>query len=237
MSEKESHQHLSSENNSSNPSGEQEAEITLTSLVCDTCFGDNLYRSIGIRSCLRCKQAFCLHFCSKADPCHFCVNCFSDLSVSISDPEVQVIEHYNPATNKTTRYERHPRGRRIKLGGEGYLFALRIFQDMNDAEQDMFVEFYRAILGFLLSEQEAKRAEKAHKAAGVKQHGGEVKLGTAVGTPAPIKTTVTNINKTTVSKQNKAREQAKAALFAMYKGKLSMEQIDQMLNAQVQGKN
>lgn len=219
-------QDLSSENNFSDPSESPD----LTSLVCDTCFGDNLLKCVGIQKCLRCEKAFCIHLASKADPCHFCVNCFSDLKVTISDPEVQVIEHYNPATNQTVRFERHPRGRRIKLEGGGYFFAQRMIEQMNDAEREMFIEHHRAMLGLLLNENEIKRAEKAHKAAGVKTP------STTLSSPAAVpvvKTTVTRTTRTTVSKQDKAREQAKAALFAMYKGVLSMEQIDQMLNAQM----
>ena len=145
---------------------------------------------------------------------------------------MQTIEHYNPVTNKTIRFQRQPRGKRITLGGDGYLFACRLIQTLSNAELDMIAEYHRAMLGLIVNEQEIKKAEKAHKVAGVKIPTPSTILSTPKGV---AKTTVTSTTKTTVSKMSKAREQAKAALFAMYKGVLTMEQIDALLDAQKAG--
>src|SRR5215472_5341412 len=94
--------------------GEPKKEIHLSSNVCDTCLNDNLLKNVSIIKCIKCAQAFCIHYASNFDA-QYCVDCMSDLSVT-KESISKTYEHYNELTDTVTKYSR--RARQIKVEGQ-----------------------------------------------------------------------------------------------------------------------
>lgn len=200
------------------PEQAQEGSEVLGSHVCDTCTGDNLLKSIGILKCAKCRNPFCIHFASKYDPAHFCVSCGSEieLSSSIVTKEYKH-ERYDEETDtiSTTMYTR--RAKEYKLAGETWMFNQRRVRDLTDAELDIAIEFHRQYLQLLCADQDRRRAEKAHRNAGVKF---QMPSGITSTT-----STVVETKKTTVVKTDKAKAQAAAAFSVLLAQGMTMEDI------------
>jgi hypothetical protein len=186
---------------------EEEAEgpEVLGSHVCDTCIGDNLLKSCGIRKCARCENPFCVHYACKADPLTYCVTCMSQIELTRSIC-TKTYEHFDEVTDTLKRYTR--RAREIHLAGEDWMFAQRRVNTLTDAELDMVIEYHRQYLQLLCGDQERRKTEKAHRNAGIKMQ---------FPSAAVTTTTVTTTKKTSTVKLDRQKEQA-AALLAQLLG-------------------
>lgn len=142
---------------------EKEGPEVLGSHACDICMGDNLLRDVGIKSCARCLNPYCLHFASKVDPLHYCVSCMSAIELTRS-VVTKTYEHYDEITDTLRTYSR--KARDIKMSGDDWMFAQRRIRSMTDAEGMLATEFHRNYLMLLIDDQERRRNEKAHRNAG-----------------------------------------------------------------------
>lgn len=182
---------------------ELEGPEVVGSHVCDTCIGDNLLKSCGIRTCARCLNPFCIHFASKVDSLTYCVSCMSAIELTRSIV-TKTYEHYNEETDVIRSYTR--RAREIKLEGDDWMFAQRRIATLSDAELDMVIEYHRQYLMLLCNEQERRRMERMHRNASVKY---------VVPTASATTTTVTTTKKTKTVKLDKQKEKAAAMLSAL----------------------
>lgn len=197
---------------------EPEGPEVLGTHVCDVCMHDNLLKITGIRKCVRCQNPFCIHFASNVDPLCYCVSCMSDLTHT-EQIVTKTYESYNEQTDKVRTYSR--RARQIVMGGLDWLFAQRKIKEMTDPELEMAIEYHRLLAQEMLSESERRRAEKAHRYAGVK-----VVLPSAT---TQTTTTVTASKKTTTTTSNKKLAQAQALISSLMAGGMSPDQIAAIL--------
>jgi hypothetical protein len=131
--------------------------------VCSVCLSDNLLRSVGIRRCARCMEPFCLHSASIYDAVCYCTYCFNDLTIERS-VLTKTTEIRDEGTNILLRaYNR--KAVRTTLGGADWLFEQRRINDMSDEELIVAIEYHRQDLNLLITEQDRRRAEKAHRLA------------------------------------------------------------------------
>jgi 23S rRNA maturation mini-RNase III len=195
----------------------QPEEAHIGSNVCDVCIHDNLLKTVGIQTCHRCYNPYCIHFASKADALHYCVSCLSDLQLT-TETVSQITEHYNEKTDKIYRYVRN--AKRIEMGGLDWLFVQRKIKDMSDAEVDMLIEYHRQYCQLLLDDMERRRNEKTHRFAGVKI------VPTSATTTTSTVTTTTK--KSTTTKSNKAQAQVEALMSTLL-GSMSLDQISALL--------
>lgn len=179
---------------------EVEGPEILGSQVCDICVGDNLLKNVGIRTCARCRNPFCIHFSCKVDPLTYCVSCMSQIELTRS-VVTKTIEHYDEVTDTLRTYTR--RAREIKLSGDDWMFAQRRVKDLSDDELDMVVEYHRQYLQLLCDDAERRRMEKAHRNANVKF---------VIPSAQVTSTTVTTTKKVSTVKLDKQKEQAAALL-------------------------
>ena len=191
------------------------AEKHISSNVCDVCLGDNLLKAVGVATCNRCNNPFCIHFASKID-IQYCVDCMSDISLRVENVS-KVYEHYNEVTNIVSRYSR--RARSIKMEGQDWLFAQRKIKTLSDAELAMQIEYHRTSLQLLLVESEERKAAAMQRYAGVK-----------IQSPASsVITTVTSTKKVTEAKSTKQSAQLSSLLSSMLAKGMTMDQITAML--------
>ena len=134
--------------------------------VCSVCLSDNLLRRIGIRKCARCCEPFCVHYASVFDAMAYCQYCFNDLSLTreIVTKQQEVIDiKTDRILDVITR-----KAVRSNLGGLDWLFEQRRIPDMTDEELATSIEYHKRDLNLLLTEQDRRRTEKAHKMAAKK---------------------------------------------------------------------
>jgi len=183
----------------------------LHELVCDVCIEKNLSERCTIE-CMRCGQIFCLHYASNVDAC-YCVNCMSDVSVT----KQVITKTYESTGQDGEKHFYRRRARQITIGGLDWLFTQRKIPDYSDAELDLTIEYHRARLELLLSENEKRRAEKMHRYANVK-----VILPSTSGTAT---TTTTTVKKTRTISKNKQQEQLTALLKSLQAQGMSVAAI------------
>lgn len=218
---------------SSSENFEREKETQLkaeASLVCPTCAGDTLLRSVGIQKCIRCKENFCLHNASRTDPRYYCSNCLKDLELKVDDDFIVEREVYSWKTDSTRIESR--RCTTYELRGDAWLFAQLVFQTLTDAEQEVAIEYHRQSLSSLLLDQDMRRMEKLHRLAEKKQPASPLNLGAT-----PQSSTHTRVQKTTTTKTKAAPAALDPALLqAAFKAGLTPEDILKMLAKGAGGK-
>lgn len=191
-------------------------EQHISSQVCDVCLKDNLLQKVGIIYCGRCKSPFCLHFASKIDV-QYCVSCFSEMTLTREDVR-KIIERYDVETDTIKKYSR--KARRVLLEGEAWLFAQRQIKELDEAEQDMVIEYHRQLLQLLLNEREERKVKKMHRFKSVK-----------IGVSSVTSNTTTTTTTKKTSKTSSTTTQAKVSAIVgalLAKGK-TMDEIAKLL--------
>lgn len=192
---------------------EEKPETEEQGLVCDTCFNDNLLKAVGIQRCLRCSKIFCIHFNSPVD-IKYCVNCMSDISLTV-EKIYKVYEIYDENNNKIER--RRAKGTEYKMGGLDWLFAERKIYNMNEAELELALEYYRELVKLILNEREIRKMEAKHRFA-------NKKVGRPVSSPVAVTATV-EVKKTVQTVSSKKKAQFEALFNMLISQGMTPEQI------------
>ena len=170
--------------------------------VCAICLGDVLLRVVGINKCARCYEIFCIHYASVFDSVGYCKYCFNDLvlerKIVTKTQEVRDIE-----TGELLRTHSR-KAVSIAIGGTDWLFEQRRINTMTDEELVCAIEYHKRDLNLMLSEQDKRRAEKAHRAAAKK-----ILLAKKPSTVTITETVTTKPLKATATSQPKANGVAK----------------------------
>lgn len=150
--------------------------------ICAVCMA----ASSPTKVCVKCSREFCAHYASVID-LQYCTNCMEDVQIEV----------YKKRDYKN-----------IKLNGTDFYFAERVIPEMSDAQIDVNIEYYSAMLSGLILEKQERKIERQTRLSKI-----QVKLNNVGPAPTP-------------KKRAKAQPDLKAILTAMMGHEPSQAEID-----------
>lgn len=113
-------------------------EIPICAICCAT--------ASPTRVCAKCSREYCAHYASVID-IQYCGNCMEDVNIEI----------YKKRDYKN-----------IKLHGTDFYFAERVIPQMSDAQIDINIEYYSAMLSGLILERQERKIERQTRLSKIK---------------------------------------------------------------------
>ena len=193
-------------------------EDKIDDTVCPECAFGNLVKSVGLKRCIRCDNAFCTHFACTVAPLEYCINCMGDLELRRQIISKRTV-HYDPLTDTVRVYTRRPPARSIHIEGDDFLFAQRRIATLSDVELELSIEFHKEYLQLLAAEQDRRKIERIHKQS-------QLKMALPTGTTSK---TVKETKTTTTTKQNKKADQITALFEQLLLSGKSIQEIQAII--------